>query len=327
MTTTPGTTAGAAPSYGGPPPAVDPHERAYAPPPTYRVTSTRIPEPNPGVRTLVAVTGGLLALGAVTAMAAGSGRGGSVFESRTVEGTLSADQISTIVVNSGTMDMTIVPTDADEIVWSATLTRFPPSSDVSEIAVRNGDTVTFQLEPQRHALGFGGDWLTWGAFSGDQTLEVQIPSALLPDVVVNAGVGETTLSGNFAALTVNGGVGSLRLEGSAASLAISMGVGEVRALMDIDGGPVTVDGGVGSAFVDLGTTVAPGPIDLNGGVGEITVLLPSLSQGYSVRAEAGLGDVRNDAPLASADGVPVAGPVPVDASSGVGSVVLGRSLR
>lgn len=327
MTTTPGTTAGAAPSAAGRPPAVEPHDGAYAPPPTYRVVATRTPEANSGVRTLVAVTGGLFALSAVAALSAGSARGGSVFEARTVDGTIAAEQIQTIIVNSGTMDMQIVPTEGTEIVWSATLTRFPPSADISEIAVHDGDTVTFQLEPKRSTFGFGGNWLSWGAFSGDQTLEVQIPADLIPDVVVNAGVGATTLSGDFAGLTLNGGVGSMHLDGSASSLAISMGVGEVRAIVDVDGGPVTVEGGVGSAFLDLGTTHAPGPIVLNGGVGEITVLLPTLSQGYSVRAEAGLGDVRNDAPAASPNGVSASVPVPVDASSGVGSVVLGQSGR
>lgn len=284
----------------------------------------RAPRPNPGTRTIIAIVGGGLGLAMLVAATVAASHGSAVFPAQDLDGSFAAGGITRIDVSTGSMDVEIVPIDGEEIAWSAHVSSYPGATPPSQVATQSGGTVQFRFGRT------GWNWwpsLRLGPPPNDDSLRIEVPRDLVPDLVLSTGVGDTSVDGVFATVSVDGGVGDLHLAGTASALKLDLGVGDLTSVMDVDGGPVTVDSGVGNTFVDLGTTRAPGPITVIGGVGDVTVLLPTLTLGYNVSTDAGIGGVQNNSPSAVPGGVPVDIQVPVIIEGGVGSVTVGASAR
>lgn len=275
-------------------------------------------------RAIVGILGGTIGLTAITAASIAAVQSMTVFESSLMSGSVPAAEITTIDVDSEEIDVRIVPTDGTEISWVASVTRYPDAASFNNAIEVDGSTLSVDLRQDRG--WFPSFRLLPGVNSDRDYIEISVPTDLLPDLDLSTGVSDTNVDGSFSAVEISNGVGDLVLSGTAVSLYLENGVGDVESTMGIDNGSVVITSGVGTVDMDLGTDLAPGSVSITGGVGDVSVFLPTLTLGYDLTSQMGLGGFDNNVPEADIDvGLPVDRPVPLTVTGGIGSISLGPS--
>nr|NLD41537.1 DUF4097 domain-containing protein [Actinomycetales bacterium] len=301
-----------------------PHTPPHAPPHTrqgYAQPIGRARPANPAVRAFVTVFGLLVLLGAVGLYAVGAAVGGPRWNTTEFEGSAPLDGTREVVVSTHRADITVVSTSGADLTWTGQLAGNP--DHLKDNAVdRSGERLT--LSPElRGPLGLSNGFTLWGDRDHGQ-LTVDVPTSPLRDLRLETGTGDTSATGEWGHLSIDSGIGNVTLGGTTDSLDLSAGIGDVNGTLVVDGGPLTVRGGIGDISLTLVDAV-PASVELSGGVGEVTLNLPPTTMGYVVGGGTGIGGTTNSLPGPTPDGIPVDAPVRVTVNGGVGGVLLGPS--
>ncbi|MDO5494833.1 MAG: DUF4097 family beta strand repeat-containing protein [bacterium] len=290
-------------------------------------TSHRPPHPlgrqrpaNPAVRAFITGFGVLFLVATLVWFSLNAGLSGPRWHTSTLGSSESMDGVEQVRVSSSRANVTVSDTSNPGLTWTATMPGDPANMEANSV-VRSGGTLTIEPEAARRIWFLTG--FSWG-WDESGTLDVAVPSAPELDLHISTRAGDANAGGTWDEVVVTSGVGDVILGVSARSMDIRAGVGDIRGSVNVDGGPLTINGGVGDISLTISGGI-PSAVDVTAGVGDVALNLPPTTHGYVVTGDAGAGGRTNLLPAPDPDGIPVSAPVRVKVSSGVGSVVLGTS--
>lgn len=304
-------------TYHAPPP----RPRPYGQPPLPAQPVGERRAANPSVRAFVTVFGIVFLVTFIAWFSVGSAVSAPQWARSELDGSAPLDGVREVVVETQRVNVSVGEATGDQLSWSGELAVNPENLEGDALR-RSGDQLILSPEtPREFGIIPRVSW-GWGWGSGRiGDLTVEAPSGPLLDLTLNTGIGRVDVQGQWNQLTLNAGVGEIVLGGTSKSVDVNAGVGEITGTVTVDGGPLTIDGGVGAIELILEGS-APSRVDIDGGVGDIWVALPPTTLGYVVDVETGIGAFSNRVPAPDPNGIPVDAPVEIEVDAGIGSITL-----
>lgn len=299
----------------------EPRYGTYAPPSSRPQPMGRARPANPAVRALITILGLLVLVTSVGWFTANAAVSAPRWTPTEMGDTVSLEGVREVVIEARRADVTVTGDAGSELVWSG-LVHGNPRHIQQTTAAQSGDQLRISPEAPRPAILSGFQWGWGGEEKG--VLDVAVPTDPALDLRIQTGVGSATVGGVWNHASVDTGIGTVTLSGRSHSLDLTTGIGTVRGTVSVDGGPLTIHGGIGDVALTLSGAV-PSAIQIDGGIGDIALNLPATTHGYVLAGSAGLGGRTNLAPPPDPDGIEVPGPIRVAVNAGIGDVVLGSS--